>query len=96
MPLPQVPSRARAGREAHPLEDAMALATIVAGLIAFVTGLIHPAHLAAVVFGAIGFLVGLYSQLVSATTTQRWFNVIGIGAAFVGFGLGLAHGGFTS
>jgi hypothetical protein len=40
------------------------------------------------------FLFGLYSQLVSATTGERWVNVIGIGLAFLGVGLGLSHGGF--
>jgi hypothetical protein len=45
--------------------------------------------------GVLACLLGLYSQLVSATTAERWINVLGIGLAFVGVGLGLAHGGFA-
>lgn len=87
--------RPSARRQEHPLENSLALVTLVAGLIAFVAGTVSSAHLIATVAGIIGFLVGLYSQLISATTTERWLNVIGMGLAFVGAGLGLAHGGFT-
>ena len=82
-------------RQAHPLENSLALVTVAAGLATFVTGAIHPTHFVAVCLGFVTFLFGLYSQLVSATTAERWLNVVGIGMAFVGLGLGLSHGGFT-
>jgi hypothetical protein len=69
--------------------------TLAGGVIAFVSGVVHDGHFVAVCVGIVTFLFGLYSQLVSATTAERWVNVIGIGLAFVGLGLGLSHGGFT-
>jgi hypothetical protein len=69
--------------------------TLAGGLIAFLSGVVHAGHFVAVCVGIVTFLFGLYSQLVSATTAERWINVIGIGLAFVGVGLGLSHGGFT-
>jgi hypothetical protein len=69
--------------------------------VAFVLGVLSGTHagsglhFAASCAGGVGFCLGMYSQLVSATTAQRWLNVLGIGGAFVGLGLGLAHGGFS-
>ncbi|MCO5995077.1 hypothetical protein [Actinoallomurus rhizosphaericola] len=82
-------------RQTHPLENSLALVTVVAGLATFVLGAVHATHLVAVCLGIVTFLFGLYSQLVSATTAERWLNILGIGMAFVGLGLGLSHGGFT-
>jgi CHASE2 domain-containing sensor protein len=80
---------------AHPRETSLSVITLAGGLIAFFTGVVHSGHFVAVCVGIVTFLFGLYSQLVSATTAERWINVIGIGLAFVGVGLGLSHGGFT-
>jgi hypothetical protein len=52
-------------------------------------------HLPATVLGVIALVIGLYSQLVSATREQRMLIVAGLVAGFVGVALGLAHGGFT-
>jgi hypothetical protein len=79
----------------HQRENSLSAITIIGGLVAFVCGIVVQAHLIAACVGLATFLFGLYSQLVSATTAERWFNVIGIGLAFVGLGLGLSHGGFT-
>jgi hypothetical protein len=79
----------------HRRENSLSAVTIVGGLVAFVSGLVTSAHLIAVCVGLATFLFGLYSQLVSATTAERWVNVVGIGLSFVGLGLGLSHGGFT-
>lgn len=87
--------RRRHAHRAHPRETSLSVITIAGGLIAFVTGVVHSGHFVAVCVGIATFLFGLYSQLVSATTAERWINVIGIGLAFVGVGLGLSHGGFT-
>jgi len=80
---------------AHPRETSLSVITLAGGLIAFFAGVVHSGHFVAVCLGIVTFLFGLYSQLVSATTAERWINVIGIGLAFVGVGLGLSHGGFT-
>jgi uncharacterized membrane protein len=44
--------------------------------------------------GLIAMVGGLWAQLVSATTEERILIVTGIIAGFVGFAVGLAHGGF--
>jgi CHASE2 domain-containing sensor protein len=94
--MPQVLSRHQTRRHsAHPREASLAVITLVGGLIAAVSGVVHTAHFVAVCVGIATIIFGLYSQLVSATTSERWINVIGIGLAFVGVGLGLSHGGFT-
>jgi hypothetical protein len=79
----------------HPLENSLTVFTLVAGLVAFATGWIVSQHMAATVLGLASLVVGLYSQLVSATREQRMLIVTGLVAAFVGVALGLAHGGFT-
>jgi uncharacterized membrane protein HdeD (DUF308 family) len=79
----------------HPLENALTIFTLLAGLVAFATGWIVTQHLLATVLGVAALVVGLYSQLVSATREQRMLIVTGLVAGFVGVALGLAHGGFT-
>lgn len=79
----------------HPLQNSLTVFTLVAGLVAFATGWIASQHMAATVLGLTSLVVGLYSQLVSATREQRMLIVAGLVAAFVGVALGLAHGGLT-
>ncbi|WP_141956234.1 hypothetical protein [Actinoallomurus bryophytorum] len=94
--MPHVLARHQIRRHsAHPRETSLAVTTLVGGLIAAVSGIVHAGHFVAVCVGVATIIFGLYSQLVSATTSERWINVIGIGLAFVGVGLGLSHGGFT-
>jgi hypothetical protein len=88
-------SRHRHRHKEHGRETSLAAITLGGGLVAFVAGIVYAGHFAAVCVGIVTVLFGLYSQLVSATTRERWVNVIGIGLAFVGVGLGLSHGGFT-
>lgn len=83
----------------HPLENVLTLFTLVAGLVACVSGFVanyvvsQPwAHIATWL-GLAALLVGLYSQLVSATRQERMLIVTGLVAAFVGLCLGLANGG---
>jgi hypothetical protein len=78
----------------HPLLNAATAFTFVAGAVAFVLGLIVRDHLAASVIGILAFGIGMVTQLVSATREERIFIVAGLVAAFVGLGLGIAHGGF--
>ena len=46
--------------------------------------------------GLVAILVGLYAQMVSATTSQRVLIVAGMIAGFVGLALGLSRGGFVA
>jgi hypothetical protein len=96
------PARARAPRltlnsdgQRHPLLNAATAVTFVAGAVAFVLGLIVREHLAAAVVGISAFAIGMVAQLYSATREERIFIVAGLVAAFVGLGLGFAHGGFA-
>ena len=47
------------------------------------------------VTGLAAMLVGLVSQMMSATREERVIIVAGMIAGFVGLALGLAHGGFS-
>jgi hypothetical protein len=78
----------------HPLLNAATAFTFVAGAAAFPLGLIVREHLAATIVGLAAFGIGLMTQLFSATREERIFIVAGLVAAFVGMGLGIAHGGF--
>ena len=79
----------------HPLENTLAVFTLVTGIIAFAVGWVVSLHLLATVVGFVSLLVGLYAQLISATREERVIIVTGLVAAFVGTALGLAHGGFA-
>jgi hypothetical protein len=78
----------------HPVLNAATAFTFLAGTIAFALGLIIRQHLAATIIGIAAFGIGMLAQLVSATREERIFIVAGLVAAFVGMGLGIAHGGF--
>ena len=87
----------------HPLINALTIFTLVVGLISFVLGLVVRNMsgtglgwaITTAATGLAAMLVGLYTQMVSATREQRVLIVTGIIAGFVGLALGLAHGGFT-
>lgn len=78
----------------HPLLNVVTAFVFLAGIVAFALGLIVRAHMAATIIGIVAFGVGLCAQMMSATREERIFIVTGIVAAFVGMGLGIAHGGF--
>ena len=78
----------------HPVENTLAIATVVCGLVAFAALFFPGGHVIASWFGTLGFGTGLYSQYVSATTPQRSLNVVGLVASFLGVALGIAGGGF--
>jgi hypothetical protein len=87
----------------HPMLNAAAFFTLIVGLFAFAIGLflrtgpshIHAWGIVASVTGLASMLVGLFSQMMSATREERVILVIGIIAGFIGLALGLAHGGFS-
>ncbi|GAA1577880.1 hypothetical protein GCM10009678_70740 [Actinomadura kijaniata] len=88
-------AQARARDERHGREDAMAVTALVIGLTALVLGFVPATHFFGAVAGVVGLPLALYSQMMSATTNERWMNVIGMVASFVGAAFALRHGGFT-
>jgi uncharacterized membrane protein HdeD (DUF308 family) len=87
----------------HPLLNAAAFFTLIAGLVSFALGLLlrtgpgsmHALAVVTSVTGLAAMLVGLFSQMMSATREERVVIVTGIIAGFVGLALGLAHGGLS-
>ncbi|MFF5156115.1 hypothetical protein ACFY3N_07645 [Streptomyces sp. NPDC000348] len=77
----------------HPLQDALLAVTLVLGITSFVTAMFHHLHLLSSWTGLVGILTGAYGQWISVTTRERFGLVLGLGAAAVGFFLGMAHGG---
>jgi hypothetical protein len=73
----------------------LTLVTLVVGCVAFGLGMVESAHVAATALGLVGVSLGLYCQMTSESTNQRWFDIIGLGAAAIGMGLGFGHGGFS-
>ena len=82
--------------QSHPRENALAVFTLVNGLITFAVGWVVSLRALASILGIVSLLVGLYAQLISATRAERMIIVTGLVAAFVGTALGFAHGGFWS
>ncbi|GGL01259.1 hypothetical protein Sme01_41460 [Sphaerisporangium melleum] len=78
----------------HTLENTLTAVALVCGVIAFLSGPVVLAHAVASWAGVIGFLVGLYSQYVSATTAERAVNIVAIVMSFLGAAMGIYHGGF--
>ncbi|GGJ14970.1 hypothetical protein [Streptomyces brasiliensis] len=77
----------------HPVQDAMLAVTLVLGLIAFITSFFHSLHLLSSWTGLAGIFTGLYGQWISETTRERFGLILGLGAAGIGFFIGMAHGG---
>ncbi len=86
----------------HPLLNVASICTLVVGLASFALGMVlryvtstHALALTAAITGLVSLLVGLYTQMMSATRGQRILLVTGMIAGFIGLALGLAHGGFS-
>lgn len=77
----------------HPLQDALLAVTLVLGITSFVTAMFHSLHLLSSWTGLVGIITGAYGQWISVTTRERFGLILGLGAAGVGFFLGMAHGG---
>ena len=77
----------------HPLQHTLLAVTLVLGVTAFVTAMFHHLHLLSSWTGLVGILTGAAGQFVSETTRERFGLILGLGAAAVGFFLGMAHGG---
>jgi hypothetical protein len=78
----------------HQVQLGLTVFTLLAGIVAFVAGLIVKQHLAATALGLASLVVGLSTQMISATRPQRIILMAGVVPAFVGVCLGIAHGGF--
>jgi hypothetical protein len=78
----------------HPLENSLAVFTLITGIVAFAVGWLVSLHMLATVLGGASLIVGLYAQMISATRAERMIIVTGLVAGFVGAALGLGHGGF--
>src|SRR5690348_7210793 len=76
----------------HPLLNVASFVTLILGLLSFALGLFlrtgpggaHGWAIAAATTGLVGMLLGLFSQMMSATREERVIIVTGIIAAFVG------------
>jgi uncharacterized membrane protein HdeD (DUF308 family) len=87
----------------HPLLNAATVFTLIIGLVSFALGLFiradpssgHGMAIVSAVTGLAALLVGLFTQMMSATREERIVIVVGIIAGFVGLALGLAHGGLS-
>jgi hypothetical protein len=78
----------------HPLQDTLLAVTLVLGITSFITALVdEDLHLLSSWTGLVGIITGAYGQWVSETTRERFGLILGLGAAGVGFFLGMAHGG---
>lgn len=77
----------------HPIQDALLGVTLVLGLTAFITSFFHSLHLLSSWTGLIGILTGAFGQWISETTRERFGLILGLGAAGIGFFIGMAHGG---
>ncbi|MFV2117530.1 hypothetical protein ACE14D_03420 [Streptomyces sp. Act-28] len=80
----------------HPLQDTLMVTTLVLGALAFVTAQFPGLHPISSWSGLVGIVTGAYGQYVSETTRERTFLIIGLGAAAIGFFLGMARGGLFS
>jgi hypothetical protein len=77
----------------HTRVNALAIFTLITGLIAFGLGFIVARHVIASWIGLAALVIGFYVQMISATREQRIIIVTGLVAAFVGLMLAFAHGG---
>ncbi|MER5211408.1 hypothetical protein ABT063_12720 [Streptomyces sp. NPDC002838] len=77
----------------HPLQDTLLAVTLVLGITSFVTAMFHDLHLLSSWTGLVGLITGAYGLWISETTRERFGLILGLGAAGVGFFLGMAHGG---
>jgi hypothetical protein len=77
----------------HPVANGVAAATLLLGAVAALTAIVPDLHLISSWAGLAGIATGGWGQLISATTAERFLLIIGLGAAAVGFYLGMAHGG---
>ena len=86
----------------HTLLNASCVFVFVIGLVSMGLGMYlrygsssFGVALAAGLTGLAGLVVGLVTQMYTATREERIINVVGMVAAFIGLAMGLGHGGFS-
>ena len=79
--------------ESHPLQNAGSELTAVFGLVAAVCAFFPSMHLLGSWTGLAGLGTGLWSQMISATTAERFVNICAVVLSGIGLLFGLAHGG---
>jgi ABC-type uncharacterized transport system permease subunit len=87
----------------HPVLNYLSFFVLIAGLLSFALGLflrtgpsdVHTWAIGTAVIGLAAMMIGLVTQMLSATREERVIIVTGIIAGFVGLALGLAHGGLS-
>jgi hypothetical protein len=77
----------------HPLQNGLAVVTLVLGVLAAGTAFTPGLHLISSWAGLVGALFGLWGQYISETTAERFVLIIFLGAAAFGFFMGMWHGG---
>ncbi|WP_030736042.1 hypothetical protein [Streptomyces sp. NRRL S-31] len=77
----------------HPLQDALMAVTLALGLLSFITSFFHSLHLLTSWAGLVALITGVWGQWISVTTRERFGLILGLGAAGIGFLIGMAHGG---
>jgi hypothetical protein len=77
----------------HPLQNIGSGVTIALGAIAAVCAFIPSMHLLGSWAGLVGMAAGLWAQMISATTAERFVNITGVVLSGIGLLFGLAHGG---
>ncbi len=77
----------------HPLENTGSFLAGVLGAVAAVCAFFPSMHLLASWAGLAGLGTGLWAQMISATTAERWINITGVVLSGIGLLFGLAHGG---
>jgi hypothetical protein len=78
---------------AHPMANALALVAACCAVISAVSAWYPSTHILGSWTGLVGLATGLWSQMVSATTAERFINVSAMVVSGVGLLFGLAHGG---
>ncbi len=66
--------------------------TVGLGAIAAVTAFWRSADMVGLVVGLLSLLTGMYAQMLSTETNQRWLAVVGAIAGGFGMGMGIGHG----
>ena len=77
----------------HPLENTGSLLTAILGVVAAICAFFPSMHLLGSWTGLAGLGTGLWAQMISATTAERFVNITGVVLSGIGLLFGLAHGG---
>lgn len=77
----------------HPLENTGSVLTAILGVVAAVCAFFPSMHMLGSWAGLAGMGTGLWAQMISATTAERFVNITGVVLSGIGLLFGLAHGG---